>query len=281
MRRLLQKKYFRYLAAAVFILSTAPAFAQDGSTVRLAMVNVPDDLVRPLLPEFQKETGLKAEIVYTGVDPFSMARAGKADLVISHYGHAGVEPFVTGGYGLWPRTVFANQLVLLGPVTDPAHVRGITDVVEAFSRIAASKSLFFSNNSDNAKYLERILWSSAKISEKGAWYLDLNSKGPRAIRQASKKHAYVLWGLPPFLRLKKRGMVNLEPLVVSDPILQRIMVAIVVNPGKVPSTNTAGARAFQDFLIEPATQARIRAFRYPDFKGQAWWPAGRNNDNHD
>ena len=280
MQRLLRVTWFRYLAAITFILSAAPSYAQDAG-VRLAMVNVPDDLVRPLLPEFQKEAGLKAEIVYTGNDPFSVAREGKADLVIAHYGHQGVKPFVTGGWGLWPRAVFANQMVLLGPPDDPAHVRGIADVAEAFRRIAASKSLFFSNNSDNAKYLEQILWSSAKVSEKGTWYLDMDSKGPRAIHQADKKHAYVLWGLPPFLRLKRKGRVNLEPLVASDPILQRIMVAIVVNPGKVPATNTAGAKAFQNFLIEPATQARIRAFRYPDFKGQVWWPAGRHNDNHD
>jgi ABC-type tungstate transport system permease subunit len=60
-------------------------------------------------------------------------------------------------------------------------------------------------------------------------------------------------------------------------MFQRIMVAIVVNPKTVPGVNAEGAGAFQNFLIEPATQARIRAFRYPDFDQQAWWPAGRHN----
>ncbi len=87
----------------------------------------------------------------------------------------------------------------------------------------------------------------------------------------------MLWGLPPFLRLKRQGPIALEPLVVQDPIFQRIMVSVVVSPKKVKGVNAEGAAAFQDFLISPPIQARIRAFRYPDFDQQAWWPAGRHN----
>jgi ABC-type tungstate transport system permease subunit len=87
--------------------------------------------------------------------------------------------------------------------------------------------------------------------------------------------------LPPFLRVKRQGPIDLTPLVVSDPIFQRIMVCIVVNAKKVEGINADGAKAFQDFLIAPATQARIRAFRYPDFDQQAWWPAGRHNNARD
>ncbi len=262
--------------ALLIVLAEALVFSQS-PVIRLALVNVPDELLRPLLPEFQKQTGIRAEIVYTGNDPFAVAREGKADLVISHYGHEGVEPFVTEGWGLWPHPVFANQMVLLGPPSDPAHVRKLTDAVEAFRRIAAGKSNFLSNNSAGAKYLEEILWTSANVREKGAWYLDLKSQGPQAARDAAGKGAYVLWGLPPFLRLKRRGPINLEPLVFQDSIFQRIMVAIVVNSKKVPGVNADGATSLQNFLIAPATQARIRAFRYPDFESEAWWPAGRHN----
>jgi ABC-type tungstate transport system permease subunit len=56
------------------------------------------------------------------------------------------------------------------------------------------------------------------------------------------------------------------------------MVSIIVNPKKVAGVNADGAKAFQEFLLAPATQARIRAFRYPDFDQQSWWPAGRHNN---
>jgi tungstate transport system substrate-binding protein len=256
--------------------SSAQVAAQN-THVRLALVNVPNDLLDPLLPDFEKQTGLQAEIVYTGNDPFGVARAGKADLVISHYGHEGVQPFVTAGFGLWPHPVFANQMVLLGPPNDPAQVRGLTDGAEAFRRIAASKSRFVVNDSAGAKYLEEILWTGAGVHEKGDWYLDAQVQGAQAVRDAAQNGAYVLWGLPPFLRLKRQASINLEPLVVRESILQRIMVAMVVNPMKVAGVNARGGEAFQKYLIAPATQAQIRAFRYPDFDQQAWWPAGRHN----
>ena len=86
--------------------------------VRLALVNVPDDVLRPLLPTFEKQHGLRASIVYTGNDPFGEGRAGRADLIVAHFGHAGVEPFVTAGLGLWPKAVLANQMALMGPSAD-------------------------------------------------------------------------------------------------------------------------------------------------------------------
>ena len=170
---------------------------------------------------------------------------------------------------------------------DYGHIRYLLtrwpclDAAEALRRIAASKSRFLHDNSAGAKYLEEILWISAGVKDKGNWYMDLKSQGPQAARQAAARGAYILWGLPPFLRLKRHGPIDLEPLVVQDPILQRIMVSIVVNPVKVPSANSAGAKAFQNYLLAPATQARIRKFRYPGFVLQAWWPAGRNNNMHE
>lgn len=275
-------RLFRFLFLLIFLpaFMHSPAFSQKGA-VRLALVNVPDEVLRPMLPEFEKQTGMRAEIVYTGNDPFGVGREGKADLIISHYGHEGAEPFVTAGFGLWPHPVFANQMALLGPPTDPAHVRGLTDAVEAFRRIAAAKSPFLVNNGAGGKYLEEILWTSAGVREKGDWYLDLKSNGRKAAQDAADKGAYVLWGLAPYLRQKRQGPIALEPLVIGDPIFQRIMVSIVVNPKKVAGVNDVGAKAFEEFLMAPATQARIRAFRYPDFNQQAWWPAGRHNNSQE
>jgi tungstate transport system substrate-binding protein len=270
------------LGAVVVTCATARAnvasAGADATAVRLAMVNVPDDVVRPLLGDFAAQSGRRAEIVYTGNDPFTFARDGKADLVISHYGHEGVEPFVTGGFGLWPHAVFANQIALLGPPSDPAHVRGLADAAEAFRRIAASRSRFLVNDSDGNKYVEEIVWARAGSPAKGDWYVNRHSQGPQAARDAAKEGAYTIWGVPPFVRLKAQAPLALEPLVTADPIFQRIMVAIVVDPKKVSGVNDAGAEAFQAFLLAPSTQARVAAFRYPGIAQQVWWPAGRHNN---
>lgn len=52
---------------------------------------------------------------------------------------------------------------------------------------------------------------------------------------------------------------------------------IIVNPARVPGTNIDAALAFERFLLDPKTQARIRQFRHHGLPGQTWWPAGRQN----
>lgn len=266
------------IVAVVVVTGVGVRVAAQTPVVRLAMVNVPDDVLRPLLADFAAQSGQRAETVYTGNDPYSVAREGRADLVISHYGHEGVEPFITGGYGFWPHTVFANQIALFGPSTDPARVRGVTDAAEAFRRIAATRSRFLVNDSDGVRYIEEIIWLRAGDPAKGDWYINHHAQGPDAARDASAEGAYILWGVPPFVRLKARTALNLEPLVTGDSLFQRIMVAVVVNPDKVRGSNKTGAEAFQRFLLTAATQARIAAFRYPGLDQQVWWPAGRHNN---
>jgi ABC-type tungstate transport system permease subunit len=81
----------------------------------------------------------------------------------------------------------------------------------------------------------------------------------------------------PFLIFQGQSGIDMEPLNVDDPLLQRIMVSVVVNPDRIPGVNVEGARALERYLIRQGTQACIRAFRYPGFPHQMWWPAGRNN----
>lgn len=47
------------------------SIAAQPSVVRLALVNVPDDVLRPLLPLFLEQQGKTALIVYTVNDPFA------------------------------------------------------------------------------------------------------------------------------------------------------------------------------------------------------------------
>ena len=126
------------------------ARAESAKLVRLAVVNTPQysGLLDYLLPDFEAESGLTVE-VYSGNDVHQRARAGKADLVISHYGRPEVESFVLEGYGSWPKIVFANQTALIGPKSDPAEVRGLSSASAALRRIAKARAPFIANSSRN------------------------------------------------------------------------------------------------------------------------------------
>lgn len=262
--------------------STGPAnvYGQTPETaVRLAAVNTPEfgGLLDALLATFTSLTGTKVA-VHSGEDVYEQARAGNADIVLSHYGHRGVEAFITEGLGQWPRTVFANQLALVGPSGDPARVRGLTDVVQAFSRIVGSNSIYVANTGPGITYVENILWEAAGRPPKGSWYRNDGTQNEVAMTTAARIGAYSIWGVFPFLRLQQLLGFDLQPLVLGDPLLQRIMGTTVVNPLKIAGVNSTGALALQQYLLTPATQAQIRAFRVPGVDQQLWWPAGRNND---
>jgi tungstate transport system substrate-binding protein len=205
---------------------------------------------------------------------YDAARAGKVDLVISHYGHHDCEQFVLDGLGEWPRTVFSNQMALVGPPSDPAKIRGLVDAAEAFDRIATTKSPFVLNDLDGVRYLSEILWHAIGRPARDGWWLDDKHQKEDAMVVASRLGAYSLWGLTPFLRTHRQMSLQLEPLVLADPLLQRLLVAVVV---RVPGSNIDGARALQAHLLAPATQARIRTTRYPTDERVCWVPAGRHN----
>jgi tungstate transport system substrate-binding protein len=253
--------------------SPATTTTTPTSLVRLSSVVTPQDggLYDDLLPDFERQTGYQVELT-TGEDVYGPARDGHADVVLSHYGHKDAQAFVQDGFGQWPQPVFFNQLALLGPPSDPAQVRDLIDLVEAFRRIANTHSPLIVNNIEGVKYLTEILWNAAGFTEKGGWYNEQGLQGQDAIVEAARQDGYVFWGLT-----QRQNKVNLQPLVLNDPLLQRIMVTVVVNPDRVSGVNVEGAMAFQQYLLAPATQARIRGFRLPGIDRQIWWPAGRNN----
>jgi tungstate transport system substrate-binding protein len=255
----------------------APAPA-DPTLVRVLSVPtaVEGNVLPELIKEFEQQTSYRVQLAANPL-LYDLARDGKADLLVSHYGHRAAEAFVLEGSGEWPRTIFSNQMALVGPPADPARIRGLDDASEAFRRIAESRSKFVLNELDGVRYLSDILWNAAGRPDRTGWWIEPKASRGGAIKHASALGAYALWGLTPFLRLDGQSPVNLEPLVLADPLLQRMMVSIIVKPSGLRATNTAGATALQTYLLEAATQARIRTIRYPGKHVVTWVPAGRHN----
>lgn len=253
--------------------------ATEPNVIRLASVPtaVEGDVLPQLVAEFHKTTALRVRLIASN-DLYALARKGEVDLAISHYGHKHAEQFVMDGFGEWPRTLFSNQMALLGPKSDPAKIHGLEDAAEAFRRIAETKSPFILNDIDGVRYLTEILWNAAGRPERAGWFMDDRKfRKEDAIHLAAKMGAYTFWGLTPFLRLRNDKSVALEPLVLSDPLLQRMLVSIIVKPAKVAGVNAEAARALEYFLLLPSTQSLVRQTRYPGATECLWIPGGRHN----
>jgi tungstate transport system substrate-binding protein len=279
----LQTKSVVQVGLLILLVHLAACFsAQEAraqtNVVRLAVVNTPAEsgLLDEILADFERQKSLRVE-VYSGSDAILRARNGQADLIISHYGHADLESFMEDGLGQWPRPVFSNQNAIIGPSSDPAHVSNLEDAVEAFRRIAQSKSPYVVNNAPVPKFTEDVLWEAAGRPPKEAWYVDLGLNEQSVAQAAAQRGAYFIWGLVPFLQYLRQNPGDLRPLVLNDSFLNRMMTSVVVKPEKFPQANVEGAKALERYLLLPSTQARVKVYRYPGLDHALWWPRGRDN----
>lgn len=269
-------------ASALFYFALAeptpkPVESGGNTLVRLSIVNTPvmSGLIQDLVQDFEAQTKFKVEINRSH-DAAEDARDGDADIVIAHYGKSGVKSLVLDGIGHWPAPLFANQLVLVGPKSDPADVRGAKDLAEAFQRIGTANSPFIENEIPGVMYLTKVVRGIAQNDPaKTDGIITGYAKG-RAMRQAQKNNGYAIWGAYPFFRFKGKHQTDLEVLHSSDPLLQRMMAAIVVRKDKIKGVNEHGATAFQSYLVSPRAQSRIANFRSKDVPHQLWWPRGRD-----
>lgn len=277
-------KRLKYLLSLCLFISSFTLYAaeqssnQTDTTVHLVVVNTPHNsgLLDYLLADFEAQTGLHVSVT-SSEDPFTLAKHGQADVLIAHYGKAGMAEFVSEGFGSWPEMVFANQAVLIGPADDPAGVAETRSLTEAFQAIASSGHTLLANNISGIIELVQTTAIAANLSMEEDWYQDVGVSKGQAMKAAEKAGSYVIWGATPFLKFKHKHPSSLAIALSNDPNLQRVMALSLVNTNLFAESYRKGAETLADFLLSNNTQAKIMQFRDKGSKRQLWWPAARHN----
>src|SRR6476661_5054821 len=102
-----------------------------------------------ILPIFTKKTGIDVRVVAVGTgQALKNAKNGDGDVVLVH-SKPDEEKFVAEGWGVNRQDVMYNDFVIVGPAVDPAHVKGMGDVLAAFRKIADTNVRFISRG-DNS-----------------------------------------------------------------------------------------------------------------------------------
>jgi tungstate transport system substrate-binding protein len=269
-------------------LTGAPALAEEGlaglpmsrRAVRFGIVGAlqTGGLLNQLLAGFTQKYPYEVALTVGNVTVlYDQARAGDLDIVATHIGVPQLRDFVTGRFGRWPQHVIATSFTLIASPDDPAGIAGLTDPVEAFARIAQTRSPFVVNNLDSPLYLTQVLWNAAGRPDQAGWYLDTGLSAAAAAREAARLGGYTVWGLHPFLMLEQQQPTGMQALLYADSLFQRSVGTVVVNPALVRGVNATGALLLERFLVDPATQGQIRAFRHPAFDIPIFWPAAHHN----
>jgi tungstate transport system substrate-binding protein len=94
---------------------------------------------------------------------------------------------------------------------------------------------------------------------------------------ANEKKGYTLADRGTYLAVKKN--LQMDILVEGDSILLNIYHVIEVNPAKWPKVNTAGGKAFADFMVAKETQEIIRTFGVDKYGSPLFFPdAGKKEE---
>ncbi len=211
--------------------------------------------------KFEAKTGYKVEVVSTGPRPkiSKPFRKGEADLLTMHSGDITTD-LVVEGYGINMRPWARNDLVLLGPPSDPAGIKGMKDGVKAFRRIAETKSNYLDGMGIGQREMAHMMWKKAKIKPIGDWVLkDESLKNRKMLVYASQHKAYAIFGRMPVV-LNKISSGDLEIMVEGDPKMRRPYIVMEANPKVFPKVNQKGARALADFLLSPEIQNFLKEY---------------------
>jgi tungstate transport system substrate-binding protein len=87
---------------------------------------------------------------------------------------------------------------------------------------------------------------------------------------ADQKRAYTLTDRGTYLAQQKR--LSLVPLFQGDASLRNVYHVYAVNPAKHPKAKLGAARQFIAFLVSPAIQQAIGAFKRDDYGESLFFP---------
>jgi len=248
------KRVSKFASTLCVLLIAGMAFAQPPFIVVASTTSTEQSGLFPhLLPAFEKDTGINVRVVAVGTgQALDIGRRGDADVVFVH-DKVAEQKWLADGEGVQRYPVMYDDFILIGPESDPAHVKGGHDITAPFvSR--ADKS--------GTHAAELRLWKDAGVAiatAKGPWYRETGSGMGPALNTASGLDAYILADRGTWLNFKNRG--HLQIVVEGDKRLFNQYGVMLVNPDKHPNVKKDLGQKFIDWLISPRGQAVIADYK--------------------
>lgn len=244
-------------------------------------------LLDVLLPEFEKDTGIKVKVFAKGTGAaIRDGMDGNVDIIFVH-AKAREEKFVADGFGAYRLGVMHNDFVIIGPIKDPAQITGKRGAPVALREIAQARAKFVSRGDDSGTHTkEQALWKATGLPLKdksttivkkgkrrslsflhpeglGEWYFSIGQGMGKTLTYAEEKQAYTLTDRGTYLKYKfgrKQGL-DLEILSEGDPKLFNAYGINPISPEKYPHVKFQWADRLAKWLVSEKAQALIANFR--------------------
>ncbi len=231
-----------------------------------------------LAPILENDTGIELNVVAVGTgQAIKNAKNCDADVLLVHAKEA-ENTFVSEGHGIKRHDLMYNDFVIVGPVTDPANIKGSNDATFALATIANSESLFASRGDDSGTHKKELgLWSEAGVSAEkasGQWYRSTGSGMGATLNTAIGMSAYTLTDRATWISYKNKS--DFEIVAEGDTNLFNQYGVILVNAQKCKSVKAEAGQKFIDWLISEKGQNAIAEFQVNG--QQLFFPNANNTD---
>src|SRR5436309_5056210 len=143
--------------------SAGVPFTQSRDVILASTTSTRDTgLLDSLLPRFETHSGYRVKLVAVGTgQALALGKRGDADVVLVHAPEA-ERVLVDSGYFVRRVLVMHNEFLIVGPVADPAGLRGMANAAAAMRRLAARGALFVSRGDNSGTEIrEQMLWHKA------------------------------------------------------------------------------------------------------------------------
>ncbi len=251
-------------ALCTFILCSGAVSAEDRFIILQSTTSTANSgLLDHLLPKFQAATGIQVRVVAVGTgQALKNARNGDGDVLLVHAKQR-EEKFVAEGYGVKRYDVMYNDFVVVGPKSDPAHIKDSDDVAVALQKIATAEALFVSRGDESGTHIRELaLWRDATVdatADSGTWYRETGSGMGATLNAATGMGAYALTDRATWIAFANKADFSI--VVEGDERLYNQYGVVLVNPDKHPHIKAKDGQAFIDWLVSPTGQAAIAAYR--------------------
>lgn len=284
--------------AVLGLLINGPVIAADKIlTMSTTTSTQASGLLDRLLPEFEKDTGIRVKVIAKGTGAaIRDGMDGNVDVIFVH-AKKREEEFVAQGYGTRRYAVMHNDFLIIGPATDPAGIKGMKNAGPALKKIAAARALFISRGDDSGTHTkEQQLWRASGVAlaeqqqtivkkgeekeitfqqpaDSNGWYLSIGQGMGKTATFADEKQAYTLIDRGTYIKYKygRTPAIDLVPLCEDDQGLANPYGVIPVNPARHPRVHYDLAVQFAEWITSARGQGLINNYRllgrqlfYPD-----------------
>ena len=277
--RIIRNRFSLIILPRVFVVLgvlafCSPAFSQGPKQIVVATGSPFElGLVDELAKAAQKKYGIVVRCIKTPTGPgLDLGRHGLTHITMGHAREATAK-FVEEGYAAKRVDLMHNYTVIVGPVSDPGKIEGLTDIKEAQKRIYQAKAPYLSRGDGGGmNILEIKLWKELNLDPKGqSWYQVSSKFMLDSLLDAAKNGQYHMLDSSTWA-LHKSKVKELKLLVKGPPNeYEMCLVSTEKNPNL--KYNQDLAEKFYEFVISNEGQKIIAEFGKQQYGESLYYPA--------